>query len=118
MALGDEDPERVEAHKLGRHVLRCVRGAPKADVDAAVREERELFWYACLHLMDLQVTEALLNRAEDLRHGVITRIDDARPAAPGPDRLPAVAATTARWADTRIWRASFRNAAPEGVSAT
>ena len=77
MALGDEDPERIEAHKLGRHVLRCVRGAPKADVNAAVREERELFWYACLHLMNLQVTEALLNRAEDLRHGVITRIDDA-----------------------------------------
>ena len=77
MVLGDEDPERVEAHKLGRDVLRRVRGAPKADVDAAVGEERELFWYACLHLMDLQVTEALLNRAEDLRHGVITRIDDA-----------------------------------------
>ena len=54
-----------------------MRCAPESDVDPAVCQERELIGYAGLHLVDLQVGEALLDRAQNLRHGVVASVDDA-----------------------------------------
>jgi hypothetical protein len=83
----------------------------------AIGQEPELPGHAFLHLVDLQVGEAFLDRAQDLRHGVVAGVDDAHPkcGAGGP---ACRAAATARSAEPRICRASVRNAVPAGFSAT
>jgi hypothetical protein len=77
MAVVDEDPERVEAHELGRHEGRRMRGAPEAHIYPAVGQKRELIRYAGLHLVDLQLGETFLDRTQNLWHGVIASLHDA-----------------------------------------
>ena len=78
VVVGNQHAERIKPDQLGGHPGRGLGGASDADVQAPVGQLPVLLGGARLDLVDREVGMAALELAQDLRHGVVAGVDDAR----------------------------------------